>query len=61
MVFRLVGVLLAGETQPRQVIAQHGQRFFHQIAGEIPGTVGHQFTAPQADEQGMELVIQLLA
>ena len=59
MIFRLGLSSGALDTEPCEVVAQSRQRTLVQESGEIIGAIGHQFAAPDADEQREEFSFDL--
>ena len=57
MILGFAGLLVARESHDSKIFTQHAQGFFHQETREIPGTIGHEFAAADADEQRVKLII----
>src|SRR5271169_7267289 len=60
MIFRFSFAVDALDAEPCEVVAQARQRALIQEAGKIIRTIGHQFAAPNADEQIEELTLDPL-
>ena len=59
-VFGFVNIRRAGNPARGKVIAQHRQRFLVEKPGQVEAGIRQKLTAPEADEQSVELFFGLL-